>query len=134
MFSVTKTGTWRLPSWTAMGCPITCGEVPPRGAPGRGVPRHLREDPARARPGLQHLALVALVHLVDPAEEAGIDEGSLLDGTAHRALLPSSIATTDDHLSGRLVLAGAQAHGRLAPWRLGRHPGRGLALPTAVGT
>src|SRR6185436_13666965 len=78
------------------------------------------------------LALVALVHLVDAAEEAGIDEGSLLDGTAHRTLLTSSIPATNDHLAGRLVLAGAQPHGGLAPGRLGWHAGRGLALTTAV--
>src|SRR5579859_5552917 len=27
MFSVTKTGTWRRPSWTAMVCPIMCGKI-----------------------------------------------------------------------------------------------------------
>src|SRR5436190_2839164 len=38
----------------------------------------------------------------------------------------------DDQSSGRLRPAGAVAHGRLAPRRLGRHPGRGLALAAAV--
>src|SRR5439155_1575199 len=47
-------------------------------------------------------------------------------------LLPSPVATTDDHLSGRLVLAGAQPHRGLAPWCLRRHPGRRLPLAAAV--
>jgi hypothetical protein len=46
---------------------------------GDGVTDHLREDHARARPGLQHLPLAALVHVVDAPEEACVDEGSLLD-------------------------------------------------------
>src|SRR3954452_1924262 len=40
---------------------------------------------------------------------------------------------THDEASGRLGPAGPVAHRRLAPWRLGRHPGRGLALAAAVG-
>src|SRR5215467_5635311 len=39
----------------------------------------------------------------------------------------------DDEPSGRLRPAGAVAHGRLAPWRLGRHPSGRLALAAAVG-
>src|SRR3990170_2547901 len=39
---------------------------------------------------------------------------------------------TDDQASGRLGPPGAIAHGGLAPRGLGRHPGRGLALTTAV--
>src|SRR5687767_7440239 len=38
----------------------------------------------------------------------------------------------DDQASGRLGPPGAVAHGGLAPRGLGRHPGRGLALATAV--
>src|SRR5690348_9721034 len=38
----------------------------------------------------------------------------------------------DDETSGRLGPPGAIAHGGLAPRGLGRHPGRGLALATAV--
>src|SRR5436190_3254529 len=38
----------------------------------------------------------------------------------------------DDEPSGRLGPSGAIAHGRLAPRGLRRHPGRGLALTTAV--
>jgi len=37
----------------------------------------------RAGPGLDDLLLVALVHLLDAAEEPGLDEGALLDGTGH---------------------------------------------------
>src|SRR5688572_8656291 len=39
---------------------------------------------------------------------------------------------SDDQASGRLGPPGAVAHGGLAPRGLGRHPGRGLALATAV--
>src|SRR3954454_3781317 len=39
---------------------------------------------------------------------------------------------SDDQSSGRLRPPGAIAHRGLAPWRLGRHPRRGLALATAV--
>src|SRR4029079_945973 len=39
---------------------------------------------------------------------------------------------SDDESSGRLGPPGAIAHGGLAPGGLGRHPGRGLALSTAV--
>src|SRR5215213_3276424 len=45
-------------------------------------------------------------------------------------LLPAPRA--DDQPSGRLRPPGAVAHGRLAPRRLGRHSGRGLALASAV--
>src|SRR5687768_16681551 len=38
----------------------------------------------------------------------------------------------DDQASGRLGPPGAVAHRGLAPRGLGRHPGRGLALATAV--
>src|SRR5512147_1998632 len=38
-----------------------------------------REDDRRARPRLDDLLLVALVHLLDPAEETGLDERPLLD-------------------------------------------------------
>src|SRR5919109_632954 len=69
------------------------GHVAPAVVDGDRVPDHLREDHAGARPGLQHAALVALVHLVDAAEQARVDEGSLLDGTPHRALLASPIPT-----------------------------------------
>src|SRR6476661_8443046 len=39
---------------------------------------------------------------------------------------------SDDQPPGRLGATGPIAHRRLAPRRLGRHPGRGLALATAV--
>src|SRR5215207_6114976 len=52
------------------------------------------------------------------------------DICSYLPLLPS--ARADDESSGRLRPAGAVAHGRLAPRRLGRHPRRGLALATAV--
>src|SRR5437763_16249976 len=48
--------------------------------------------------------------------------------------LPPLLAVTraDDQASGRLGATGAIAHRRLAPRRLRRHPGRGLALAAAV--
>ena len=38
-----------------------------------------REDHGRTRPRLDDLLLVALIHLLDPAEKAGLDERALLD-------------------------------------------------------
>src|ERR671922_2770498 len=101
---------------------------------GDGVADERREDYRRARPGLADFLLVALVHLLDPAEETGLDERALLDGTGHRLLPPRLLAMprADDQPSGRLGPPGAVAHGGLAPRGLGRHPGRGLALATAV--
>src|SRR4051812_19244979 len=93
-----------------------------------------REDHRRARPGLDDLALVASVHLLDPPLEAELDERALLDGTGHlRPPFLLAVARADDQPPGRLGPAGPVAHRRLAPWRLGRHPGRGLALAAAVG-
>src|SRR5689334_16220413 len=94
-----------------------------------------REDHGRARPGLDDLLLVAPVHLLDPPLEAELDERTLLDGTGH-VEPPSSllaVAGPDDQPAGRLGATGAIAHRRLAPRRLGRHPGRGLALAAAMG-
>src|SRR5262245_45460471 len=107
--------------------------VPPPAGAGEGVPDHLREDHAGAGPGLRHRPLVLAVHLVDAAEKARLDERSLLERATHRVLLTSSKPTADDQLAGGvLALARAQPHGRLAPWRLGRHADRRLALATAV--
>src|ERR1019366_10273292 len=39
----------------------------------------------------------------------------------------------DDQATARLVATGAQAHGRLAPGRLGRHARGRLALATTMG-
>jgi hypothetical protein len=58
-----------------------------------GVADERREDDRRARPGLDDLLLVALVHLLDAAEETGLDERALLDGTGH--LLLTSPPTCD---------------------------------------
>src|SRR4029450_12152164 len=52
------------------------------------------------------------------------------DICSYLPLLPPT--RPDDQASGGLGPAGAVAHGRLAPRRLGRHPRRGLALATAV--
>src|SRR5687767_5788929 len=45
----------------------------------------------------------------------------------------AAMPRSDDETSGRLGPPGAVAHGGLAPWGLGRHPRRGLALTTTVG-
>src|ERR1035437_7336925 len=80
------------------------------------VPDEAREDDRSARPGLDHPLLIALVHVLDAAEQAGLDELSLLDGARH--LVPSfrllAMTGADDQATARLVAAGAQAHGRLA--------------------
>jgi hypothetical protein len=48
---------------------------------GHRVADEVGEDDARALPGLDDLALVAPVHLLDPAEEPGLDERALLHGS-----------------------------------------------------
>src|SRR6185503_6831686 len=50
---------------------------------GDGVADERREDHRRARPRLDDLLLVLLVHLLDAAEQAGLDERALLDGSGH---------------------------------------------------
>src|SRR4029079_8126077 len=90
------------------------------------------EDHARARPGLDDLLLVLLVHQLDAAEQAGLDERAPLDRSGHSSasrLLPATRA--DDH-AARLTAPGPVAHGRLAPRRLGRHPRRGFALAASL--
>src|SRR6478735_2886509 len=83
---------------------------------GDGVADERREDHRRTGPGLDDLLLVALVHLLDPAEEAGLDVRALLDRTGHR-LLPPLLAMPgpDDEASGLLGPSGAIAHRGLAP-------------------
>src|SRR5262245_16888890 len=50
------------------------------------VADELREDRRAARPRLEHALLLALVHLLDPLQQLGVDEGSLLAGATHRLL------------------------------------------------
>src|SRR3954454_21317791 len=59
---------------------------------GDGVADERREDHRRSRPGLDDLLLVARVHLLDAAEETGLDERALLDGTGHLLLPPRLLA------------------------------------------
>src|SRR5262249_57534628 len=62
-----------------------------------------REDHRRARPRLHDLLLVALVHLLDPGEETGLDVRALLDRTGHRLLPPLlPMPRPDDQASGAL--------------------------------
>src|SRR5918993_5083796 len=79
---------------------------------GDRVPDHLREDHARAQPGLQHLALVALVHLVDAAEQARVDEWSLLDGTTHLSA-PNPVRTDGGRSAG---CSCSSWRGSAGPW------------------
>ena len=59
--------------------------------------------------------------------------GPFLIGTGHVCLLPLlAVTRADDQPPGRLGAPGAVAHRGLAPRRLRRHPGRGLALAAAV--
>src|SRR5664279_5966317 len=99
------------------------------------VPDEVREDDRSTRPGLDDPLLIALVHVLDAAEQAGLDERSLLDGARH--LVPSfrllAMTGADDQATARLVATGAQAHGRLAPGRLGRHARGRLALAATMG-
>src|SRR5450759_5853382 len=54
---------------------------------GNCVTDEVREDDGRARPALDDLLLVLLVHRLDAAEEPRLDERSLLDRTRHASLL-----------------------------------------------
>src|SRR6476659_8866782 len=64
-----------------------------------------REDDRRARPGLHDLLLVALVHLVDPALQPGLDERAFLDGTRHVLLPPRYRRCRDRTIKRPVVLA-----------------------------
>src|SRR5919106_4566195 len=79
---------------------------------GDGVADERREDHRRTRPGLDDLLLVALVHILDPAEEAGLCERALLDGTGHRPLPP-----TCDAASGRSDVRSSWTAACGSPWR-----------------
>src|SRR4051794_7810414 len=83
-----------------------------------GVADHLREDRGGARPGLDHLLLVCLVHHLDALHEALLGPGPLLSRSTHRSspLLLASATSADDHGVGSLaLLAGAVAQRRLPP-------------------
>ena len=55
---------------------------------GDRVPDHLREDGRGPRPGLDHLLVAGLVHLLDALHQALLDERALLRGSAHQRLPP----------------------------------------------
>ena len=74
---------------------------------------------------LSDLPLVPLVHVLDPAEEPGLDVRSLLDRTRHAFLLwLLAVTAADDQPVGGLVPAGPVTHRGLAPRGLRRHAGR----------
>src|SRR3954463_893721 len=52
------------------------------------VPDELGEDRGGARPGLEHALLLAVVHLLDPLHQLGVDERPLLARPAHRPPFP----------------------------------------------
>src|SRR5829696_3124011 len=99
---------------------------------GHRVPDERREDHGRARPGLDDLLLALLVHQLDAAEQPGLDERALLDGSGHLSPpLLLAMPRADDE-STRSSAPGSIAHRGLAPWRLRGHARRGLALAAAV--
>ena len=55
---------------------------------GDRVPDHLGEDRRGARPGLDHVLLAALVHLLDALHQALLDPRALLGRTSHLTLPP----------------------------------------------
>src|SRR5688572_17945170 len=82
---------------------------------GDGMADERREDDGRTGPGLDDLLLVALVHVLDAAEESGLDEGALLDGTGHW-LLPR--LATCDAANGRSGVRSSWTDGCGSPWRV----------------
>src|SRR5688572_16635713 len=116
MFSLTKTGTWRRPSWTAMVCPIICGKI-----------TLARDQVFRT---LRSLRL--FMSSMRPSRRASTNGPFLMERLIYRLLTPS-VPTADDQIVALVLLdAGAQAHGRTSPLGLRRHAGRLLALATAV--
>src|SRR5687768_6975504 len=116
MFSLTKTGTWRRPSWTAIVCPIICGKI-----------TLARDQVFRT---LRSLRL--FMSSMRPSRRASTNGPFLMERLISRLLTPS-VPTADDQIVALVLLdAGAQAHGRASPLGLRRHAGRLLALATAV--
>src|SRR5687767_1691094 len=116
MFSLTNTGTWRRPSWTAIVCPIICGKI-----------TLARDQVFRT---LRSLRL--FISSMRPSRRASTNGPFLMERLIYRLLTPS-VPTSDDQLAALVLLdAGSQAHGRLAPLGLRRHAGRLLALATTV--
>src|SRR5687767_7841273 len=116
MFSLTNTGTWRRPSWTAIVCPIICGKI-----------TLARDQVFRT---LRSLRL--FISSMRPSRRASTNGPFLMERLIYRLLTPS-VPTADDQLAALVLLgSGAQAHGRLAPLGLRRHAGRLLALATTV--
>src|SRR5260221_9504741 len=96
---------------------------------GDGVADHVGEDVAATRPGLDDLLLARLVQDLHLLEQVLVAERAFLEGTTHALLL----APPHDHAVGGLVVAGAMAQRRLAPWRLRIATCTASALPPAVG-
>src|SRR5918994_4535445 len=116
MFSVTKTGTWRRPSCTAIVCPIICGKM----------------TLARDQVFSTFRSLRLFMSSMRPSRRASTNGPFLTERLIYRLLTPS-VPTADDQLVALALLgAGAQAHRGLAPLRLRRHAGRLLALATTV--
>src|SRR5659263_544522 len=67
-----------------------------------GVAHHLRENCCRERPGLEHLFLARLVHLLNARQQLLTDERSLFNRSAHSAP-PSGLSGGIGHYSDRSV-------------------------------
>src|SRR5918993_2773903 len=102
---------------------------------GNRVADEVREDHGRARPGLDDLPLVPLVHVLHPDEKPGLDERSLLDRSRHALtpLLRLAMPAAHDQATGRLAAPRPVPHRGLAPGRLRGHARGGLALAATVG-
>src|SRR6185312_17352790 len=90
---------------------------------GERVADELGRDRAGASPGLDGLLLAGGVQLVDLLEDVGVDEGTLLGGSAHVVSLLSRVLRRaapvgNDHPAPDLLLvAGLVALGQLVPRR-----------------
>src|SRR2546423_10007310 len=100
-----------------------------------GVSHHVRVDGRTARPGAQHLLLIALVHVLNALHHVRIDERSFFCRTCHSFLILFAVHTAsksfaahtaskstftspvNDHLVCALVVARLVSAGRLSPGR-----------------
>src|SRR3990172_1605568 len=67
-----------------------------------------------------------------PNSRASTNGPFLTDLLIVRSPLLAVPRTDDQPVRSVVLLAGPMTHRRLAPWRLGRHPGRGLAFAPAM--
>src|SRR5579884_4497743 len=97
-----------------------------------GQADELRQDRRTARPGLERRATTLLLRSLRLLQKRKLDERTFPDGTGHGLTLLLRVTRPDDELVGRLVVAGAGALGRLAPWSDRVTAARSPAFTTAV--